>query len=67
MLHVFVDDPMAEPPKTVAEMTMFEAASESIAPAWYNFAIPLVGCAGVLIGGGLKRWPGHSGPPAAEG
>ena len=67
VLHVFVDDPMAEPPKPVAEMTMFEAASESIAPAWYNFAIPLVGCAGVLIGGGLKRRPGDSGPPAAEG
>ncbi|MHC4142731.1 MAG: hypothetical protein ACYSUF_12995 [Planctomycetota bacterium] len=57
VLHVFVDDPTAEPPKPVAEMNMFEAASESIAPTWYNFAIPVVGCVGVLIGGGLKRRP----------
>jgi hypothetical protein len=67
VLHVFVDDPTAEPPKPVGEMSMFDAASESIAPTWYNFAIPVVGCVGVLIGGGLKRRPAASGPPAADG
>jgi hypothetical protein len=48
-------------------MSMFEAASESIAPTWYNFAIPVMGCVGVLIGGGLIRRPAASGPPAADG
>jgi hypothetical protein len=67
VLHVLVDDPTAEPSKPVAQMSMFEAASESIAPTWYNFAIPVVGCVGVLIGGGLKRRPAVSGPPAADG
>jgi hypothetical protein len=27
----------------------------------------VVGCVGVLIGGGLKRRPADSGPPAADG
>ena len=39
-------------------MTLFEAASESVAPPWYNFTIPVVGCIGVLVGGGLRRRPG---------
>jgi len=67
VLHVLVDDPTAEPPKPAAEMNMFEAASESIAPTWYNFAIPVMGCVGVLIGGGLKRRTVAGGPPAADG
>ncbi|MHC4079973.1 MAG: hypothetical protein ACYS15_02700 [Planctomycetota bacterium] len=67
VMHVFVDDPTAEPSKPVAEMSMFEMASESVAPTWYNFAIPVVGCIGVLIGGGLKRRPAESTPPPAEG
>ncbi len=58
VIRVFVDDPTAEPPKPVQEMTAFEAASESVAPTWYNFGLPVVGCVGVLVGGGLRRRPG---------
>lgn len=56
-LHVAVDEPAKEPAKPVAEMTMFEAASESVAPPWYNFSIAVVGCAGVLVGGRLRCRP----------
>jgi hypothetical protein len=55
--HLFDDDETAEPSKAPEEMTAFEAASESVAPIWYDFTIPVVGCLGVLIGGGLRRRP----------
>jgi hypothetical protein len=64
--HLIVDEPAAEPSKAVAEMTMYEAASESVAPTWYNFGIPVVGAAGVLIGGSLRRRPAVSAAPEAE-
>ena len=56
-MHMAIDDPDKEPSKPVAEMTVFEAASESVAPPWYNFSIAVVGCVGVLIGGSLRPRP----------
>jgi hypothetical protein len=40
----------------VAELSMFEAASYAVQPAWYRYAIPLVGAAGVLLGGAWRRY-----------
>lgn len=37
--------------KPVAEMSFTEAGQHARNPSWYNFVIPLVGVAGVLIGG----------------
>lgn len=37
--------------KPVAEMSFQEAGQHAVQPAWYNWIIPLVGAAGVLIGG----------------
>lgn len=41
-------EPAAKP---VAEMSFMEAGRHAVQPAWYNWMIPLVGAAGVLIGG----------------
>ena len=39
--------------KTVAELTFIEAGAVAVSPTWYNFAIPLIGSLGVMIGGHL--------------
>ncbi|MBK6900992.1 MAG: hypothetical protein IPH09_17615 [bacterium] len=41
--------------KPIAELGVFEAASYAIPPHWYRYAIPLVGVAGVLLGGAWRR------------
>lgn len=41
--------------KPVAELGVFEAASYAVQPAWYRYAIPLAGAAGVLLGGAWRR------------
>ena len=56
--HLSVDDPtgteaLAE--RSIDELSMFEASAETVAPAWYNFFIPLVGAAGVIYGGRLRQ------------
>ncbi len=45
-------DPLPEG-KTVAELTFVEAGTVAVSPTWYNFAIPLIGTLGVLMGGYL--------------
>lgn len=40
--------------KPVAEMSFMEAGQHAKQPAWYNWVIPLVGVAGVWIGGKPK-------------
>ena len=37
------------------ELTTWEAATTSHPQVWYSCALPFVGCAGVLIGGRLRR------------
>ena len=37
------------------ELTMWQAMETTKSPAWYNFGIPFVGCAGVLLGGRMRR------------
>ena len=44
------------------ELPMWEAASKAQPPTWYSFTIPFIGCAGVVIGGRLKRGGGSSRP-----
>ena len=39
------------PSKPIAELTSSEAAQFATQPNWYNFIIPLIGFAGVLLGG----------------
>jgi hypothetical protein len=41
--------------KPVAELGVFEAASYAVQPAWYRYAIPFVGAAGVMFGGAWRR------------
>ncbi|MDH3492271.1 MAG: hypothetical protein OEM82_01885 [Acidobacteriota bacterium] len=41
--------------KRPAEMTFMAAGEQAYSPDWYNFAIPLVGAAGALIGGGALK------------
>jgi len=36
-------------------MNAFAGSSEAVQPVWYNFLIPLLGAAGVMIGGHLRR------------
>ena len=47
------DRPALEKP--VAELGVFEAATYAVPPVWYRYAIPLVGAAGVLLGGAWRR------------
>ncbi len=60
-MHLLADDPervaMTEEGISMEEMSAFEASSEAIQPAWYNFAIAVVGFVGVLIGGRQKAEP----------
>ncbi len=39
----------------VEELTMWEAATVAQPPAWYSYGIPIVGCAGIIIGGRMRR------------
>lgn len=48
------------------EMAEAAGGDEYLPPTWYNFSMPVLGCVGVLIGGGLKRKPGAAAPPAAD-
>lgn len=58
--HVMVDprpedrEAAAAEHQPAAEMSGYEASSEAIQPTWYNFALPLIGVAGVFFGGGLR-------------
>ena len=45
-------DPVERP---VAEMSFLEAGQHAKQPVWYNWAIPLIGVAGVWLGGGRNR------------
>lgn len=38
------------------ELTMAEASAAAVHPMWYNFVIPIVGAAGILLGG-RRRLP----------
>ncbi|MEE8129061.1 MAG: hypothetical protein V3T48_02150 [Vicinamibacterales bacterium] len=42
-------------PVAVEELPMWEVATETKQPAWFDFALPFVGCAGVMIGGRMRR------------
>ncbi len=52
----------AEPPalpegRTTAQLTWSEAGRVAVSPTWYNFSIPCIGAAGVLLGPVLgARW-----------
>ena len=50
--------------KPVAEMTFWEAGQHAKHPTWYNWTIPLVAVAGVLVGG--RKWS-TSGSAETEG
>ncbi|MDO9171973.1 MAG: hypothetical protein Q7W29_09095 [bacterium] len=55
-LSAFGPAPVRPPlEKPIAELGVFEAASYAVQPAWYRYAIPLVGAAGVLLGGAWRR------------
>ena len=41
--------------KPVAEMSFMEAGQHAKQPGWYNWLIPLVGIAGVMLGGRDSR------------
>lgn len=45
--HIVMDRPA--PPRPVEQMTVFEAASYAVQPVWYDFLVPFVGVAGVLM------------------
>jgi hypothetical protein len=47
--------PAAAPSKPVEELSFWEAPRYAMPPTWYGFTIPLVGCAGALAGGALRR------------
>ena len=40
--------------KPVAEMSFREAGQHARQPAWYNWVVPLIGVAGVMLGGRQK-------------
>ena len=55
--HVFTDasmDQQLAQGVVVEGMGAFAAASEAIQPIWYNFLVPVIGAAGVLVGGRLR-------------
>ncbi len=39
-----------------AELTFFEAGAVARSPVWYNFAIPLIGAIGAILGGNVVRF-----------
>ncbi len=41
----------------VEELTVWQAATTTQPQAWYSYALPFVGCAGVLVGGRMRRRP----------
>ncbi len=49
----------AEQTVPVDELTVWQAATTTQPQAWYSYTLPLVGCAGVLMGGRMRR-RGHS-------
>ena len=56
--HLFTDQSAAQQMADgmVTEgMNAFAGSSEAVQPIWYNFLIPLLGAAGVMIGGHLRR------------
>lgn len=51
-------EPQPVPPAwTDGEVTFMEAGEFASSPAWYNFAIAIIGAVGVLTGGNLVRKP----------
>lgn len=56
--HLFTDQSAAQ---QIADsistegMNAFGASSEAVQPIWYNFLIPFIGAAGVMVGGHLRR------------
>ena len=56
------DDETTEQLVRAEEESWWEAAFKSQPPpAWYNFTLPLVGCAGVVLGGRMRRRRGAAG------
>lgn len=52
--------------RTAESLSMSEAARYTNQPDWYNFVVPLIGVAGVLVGGRLRlRGPLPAPAPAA--
>lgn len=43
--------------RSPADIPMLEATSVAVPPAWYEFLLPLVGAAGAVYGGRLRRHP----------
>lgn len=41
--------------KRPSDMSFVAAGEKAYSPDWYNFMIPIVGAAGAIIGGGLKK------------
>ena len=41
----------------VEELTVWQAATTTQPQAWYSYTLPFVGCAGVLVGGRMRRRP----------
>ncbi len=60
--QVLEDDESTEQLVRTEDISMFEAATKSQPPAWYSYALPLVGCAGVLLGGRMRRCCCAAGP-----
>jgi len=56
--HVFTDQSVAQQMAdgvATEGMDAFAGASEAVQPLWYNFLIPFIGAAGVMVGGRLRR------------
>lgn len=51
------------PPLPDRPLGTLEAASYAESPAWYHYSVPIIGVAGVLLGGSLGRAAGR--PPSA--
>ena len=44
--------------KKIADLTFVEAGEYASSPTWYNFAIPIIGAIGVVIGSGFLKSSG---------
>ncbi len=45
----------AEQAVPVDELTVWQAATTAQPQAWYSYTLPFIGCAGVLLGGRVRR------------
>ena len=39
----------------VEELTVWQAATTATPQAWYSYSLPFIGCAGVVMGGRMRR------------